>query len=159
IIETGTHFGTTSEALASANVPVVTIENDRRNYGFARARLRKFGNVEVRLGDSRLQMSELLQRRRGSNQGHNGLFAYLDAHWHADLPLAEELEIVFGWDSDAIVMIDDFQVPEDPGYGYDDYGPSKALTHDLVEPVCRAFGLEQLYPALASANEAGAKRG
>jgi len=91
--------------------------------------------------------------------GHGGLFAYLDAHWEADLPLAEELEIVFGWDSDAIVMIDDFQVPDDPGYGYDDYGPGKALTPDLVDPACRAFGLEQLYPVLASANETGVKRG
>ena len=34
-------------------------------------------------------------------------------------------------------MIDDFQVPDDPGYAYDDYGPGKALTPDLVDPACR----------------------
>jgi len=96
------------KALAGANLPVVTIENDRRNYGFARARLRNFENVELRLGDSRFRLNELPH-----------LFAYLDAHWDADLPLAEELEIVLGWGSDAIVMIDDFQVPDDPGYGHD----------------------------------------
>jgi predicted O-methyltransferase YrrM len=42
IVETGTFLGSTSEALAGANVPVVTIEADRRNYGFARPRLRNF---------------------------------------------------------------------------------------------------------------------
>ena len=158
IVESGTYLGTTTEALAAAKVPVVTFENDRRNYGFARARLRNFANVELRLCDSRLGMKKLLQRKE-SFPGDGGLFAYLDAHWGADLPLAEELEIVFGWDSDAIVMIDDFQVPGDPGYRYDDYGPGKALTPDLVERACRTFGLEQLYPVLASASETGAKRG
>jgi len=34
-------------------------------------------------------------------------------------------------------MIDDFQVLDDPGYAYDDYGPGKALTPDLVDPACR----------------------
>lgn len=72
--------------------------------------------------------------------GYGRLFAYLDAHWGEDLPLAEKLEIVFSWDSDAIVMIDDFQVPDDPGYAYDDYGPGKALTPDLVDPACRRLG-------------------
>jgi hypothetical protein len=32
-------------------------------------------------------------------------------------------------------MIDDFQAPDDPGYGYDDCGPGKAIRH--ISPIQR----------------------
>jgi hypothetical protein len=93
-------------------------------------------------------------RRTASN-----LFIYLDAHWNADLPLADELDIVFNACPPAVVMVDDFQVPDDPGYGYDDYGPGQALTADYIAPAVEAFALMPFYPATPAAEERGARRG
>ena len=82
-----------------------------------------------------------------------------DAHWNDDLPLAEELEIVFSHNSNAVVMVDDFRVPGDSGYGYDDYGPSKSLQQSYISPVLEAHNLAALYPTLPSEDETGLKRG
>ena len=87
------------------------------------------------------------------------LFFYLDAHWNADLPLAEELEIVFARCPAAVVMVDDFQVPDDPGYGYDDYGPGKTLTPDYIAPMVASHDLAAFYPATPATEESGERRG
>jgi hypothetical protein len=157
ILETGTFLGSTAAFFAESGLPVVTIESLPRNYGFARARLRQFSNVDLRLGDSRVQMRHAL----GAYNERIGrpIFAYLDAHWKADLPLAEEIQIIFSHCPDAVVMIDDFQVPDDPGYAYDDYGPRKALIPEYVAPAVQKFDLAQLYPTLSSVEETGARRG
>ena len=89
----------------------------------------------------------------------HSLLVYLDAHWKDDLPLAEELEIVFDNCPNAIVMVDDFQVPFDVGYGYDDYGVGQSLTTDYIEPIVAARGLRILYPSTPAAHETGARRG
>ena len=94
---------------------------------------------------------------RGSR--NHSLFVYLDAHWNDDLPLAEELEIVFGACPNAIVMVDDFQVPFDAGYRYDDYGVGRVLTANYIEPIVAAHGLRILYPSTPSVHETGARRG
>jgi hypothetical protein len=83
----------------------------------------------------------------------------LDAHWESDLPLNEELAIIFDRCSNAIVMIDDFSVPFDNGYGYDDYGDVKALVPAYIEPYVRSFQLRVFYPSTPSAEETGARRG
>ena len=158
ILETGTYLGSTTELFAQTGLPVVTVENDPRNYGFCRARLRQFRNVQLRLGDSRIMVHQALDQHRIALQARP-LFAYLDAHWNADLPLAEELEIIFSVCSGAVVMIDDFQVPDDPGYQYDDYGPDKALTLGYIASVVERFDLAVSYPKLASSDESGARRG
>ena len=158
IIETGTYVGTTTEFLAQFGLPVFTVEGNPRNYGFARVRLRKWRNVSLVFGDSR----EALLRWFGNSLcsvTDGALFIYLDAHWYADLPLAEELDIVFKQCPAAVVMVDDFQVPDDPGYGHDDYGPGKALTVDYIAPAMERYGLVALYPATPALSESGARRG
>ena len=84
---------------------------------------------------------------------------YLDAHRGTDLSLAEELSIVFGVCTNAIVMVDDFQVPFDTGYGHDDYGPGRVLTAELIDPIVAAHSLQVFYPSTPSAEETGARRG
>ena len=73
--------------------------------------------------------------------------------------MLEELDIVFGRCPAAIVMIDDFQVPFDAGYEYDDYGPAKALVPGYIAPAVSAHGLQAFYPSTSSADESGARRG
>lgn len=59
----------------------------------------------------------------------------------------------------AIVMIDDFQVPRDAAYGYDDYGPGKILNADYIAPAVTAYDLAAFYPATAASAETGVPRG
>jgi hypothetical protein len=84
---------------------------------------------------------------------------YLDAHWGEDLPLFEEIAKIFSSCAQAIVMIDDFKVPNDDGYGYDDYGIGKALTREYIAPLVSEFQLAEFYPRTPSAAESGFRRG
>jgi hypothetical protein len=136
-------------------LPVFTCEALPENYGFAKARLQAVPNVKVMQADSRAFLAQLLRGPLGD--GPN-LF-YLDAHWNDDLPLAEELELIFGRTRNSIVVIDDFEVPGDPGYGFDDYGAGMALTAAYLSGIAEKFELHAHYPATPSANETGAARG
>jgi len=158
IIETGTFRGTTTEFMAATGLPIFTIENDRRLYGYSRMRFLTRRKVSVYYGDSRKVMKDLFARRlRDIRQ--DVLFVYLDAHAHGDLPLAEELDIVFCCSPGAIVMIDDFQVPFDPGYAHDKYRSGVALVLEYIAPIVEQHGLTVLYPSTLSCDETGAKRG
>ena len=86
------------------------------------------------------------------------LFVYLDAHWNDNLPLDEELDIVFQNCPTAVVIIE-VQVADDPGYAYDDYGPGKALTLSYIAPTILKLGLRIFYPSTPSSEEGGARRG
>ena len=111
IVETGTYLGTTTEFLAETGLPVFTIEADPHRYGFARARLWRRRNVTLLHDDSRAALRTLFDGPLRGFANHI-LFFYLDAHWNDDLPLVEELDIVFVRCPKAVVMVDDFRVPE-----------------------------------------------
>jgi hypothetical protein len=158
IIETGTFRGISTMFMSNTGIPVFSIESNPRHYGFSRARLWSRRNVTLLCGDSRSGLQSL---RSGPlrNLLDQPVFVYLDAHWNEDLPLAEELGIVFcGWPS-AIVMVDDFQVDDDAGYGYDSYGPDKALTWAYICAMARIHELRAFYPSIPSHDESGMRRG
>jgi hypothetical protein len=154
IIETGTFRGTTTEWFAQFGLPVETVETDQRFFSFAKARLSKFSNVEVRLDSS---VSFLVKRLTHVDPRDRVLF-YLDAHWENSLPLREELQVIFVNHTNSVVVIDDFNVRDDTGYSYDNYGPDKALTLEYINnsnlPSHHAF-----YPATPAKQETGMKSG
>jgi hypothetical protein len=158
IIETGTFLGETTQFMAQTKIPVFTIEFSPRNLGFARAKLWRYRNVKFFRHDSRVGLRTLFDGPL-ARLTSRPLFFYLDAHWNADLPLAEELEIILDCCSSPVIMIDDFQVPDDPGYGYDNYGVGKALTPEYIAPTVKAHDLRVLYPATRSCDEGGQRRG
>jgi hypothetical protein len=149
IVETGTFLGVTTELMSQTGLPVFTIELDPRNFGFARARFWRKRNVTLLCGDSRTCLLRLLDGPLRPLCGGT-IFFYLDAHWNDDLPLADEIDIVFRECPMAIVMIDDFEVPSDTGYGFDDYGPGKALVSDYIAPAISAHELKAFYPSTPS---------
>jgi predicted O-methyltransferase YrrM len=158
IVETGTYLGTTTEFLADTNLPVYSIEARPRNYGFARMRLRGRKNVHVELADSRQGLHALFARPLRDISNSN-LFFYLDAHWDEDLPLLDELEIILSRCTSALIMIDDFKVPDEPEYGFDDYGSGKALTLDFINPTIEKHRLIVRFPVASAREEGGARRG
>jgi hypothetical protein len=54
-------------------------------------------------------------------------------------------------------MIDDFQVWDDAGYKYDDYGPTRTLSLRYLEPLA-SLGPRCFFP-ITAAQETGLRRG
>jgi tetratricopeptide (TPR) repeat protein len=155
IFETGAFRGTTTEFMARESAAhVFTCELDVNFFWFSQRRFRDATNITLVNLDSRT----FLQRYVKLFAGTAPCFFYLDAHWDAaDLPLLEELRIVLAQAPRSVAMIDDFQVWDDPGYAYDDYGPGRRLTLDYLAPLA-PLGPRYFFP-LASEQETGARRG
>ena len=159
IVETGTYAGASTEFMAEVSkLPVYSVEINPRNLGFAKMRLRKHRNVKLSSGDSREFLMKFITGDAARYMGRPLLF-YLDAHWSEDLPLSDELSIIFSSFARAIVMIDDFQVPGDGGYAYDDYGCGRVLNREYIAPQLKQFQLAEFYPSTPSSAESGIRRG
>jgi predicted O-methyltransferase YrrM len=152
ILETGTFRGSSTLWFAlNSKAAVRSVEAVPRNYGFAKRRLRGHANVQLHLGDSR----SFLRSVPASNKP---TLIYLDAHWAEDLPLKEEVEIALERFSECVIVVDDFEVPGDPGYGHDDYGAGKNLS--LTDfPFHRDPRITLFLPTAPSSTESGKKRG
>ncbi len=155
IVETGTYRAATTRWFAQFGLPVVTSEIVPRLAELGKLRLRSFPNVEVRDKDSVAVLRSLVTEPIDLDAP---TFFYLDAHWFDHLPLREEVELVMAHFTKAVLMVDDFAVPDDPGYGFDDYGPDKALTLDYLLRA-NTPPLVIYFPTAKSINETGAKRG
>src|SRR5260370_15055416 len=110
-------------------------------------------NVEIDQSDSR----DFLSRLSGTNVGEAPLF-YLDSHWEQNLPLKNELEIIKRSFPNSTIVIDDFSVPDDPGYGWDDYGDAGSLELDYLKGQFSQH-YKIYFPTLQSSAESGAMRG
>jgi hypothetical protein len=157
VIETGTYRGTTTEHLRKlTSAPIITIEVSKRNYEYARKRLSALPDVRLIHGDSPSEIRRVAAWPTHDRQAK--VFAYLDAHWGLNLPTRWELlELLSGWDS-VCAVVDDFKVPSDPGYGYDDYGPGLALDVALLSGL-PLEGVSLFFPRVPSDEETGHRRG
>jgi hypothetical protein len=156
VVETGTYRGTTTEFLWQiTGKTVYSAESEPRYYEYARKRFSQNASVILSLSDSRQFLQDLAADVAVPKED---VFFYLDAHWGPDLPLREELQLITRHWRNCIIMIDDFEVPDDPGYGFDDYGEGRSLTAGYI-PHSKIRQGEVLYPSLPSSLETGARRG
>ena len=155
LVETGTFRGITTEWMAqNFSQPIYTCETDPRYFHQAKQKLATFTQVHCELKDSRAFLRDLSSVLPSDQP----VLYYLDAHWAEDLPLREEIQIILDANDNAIVMVDDFAVPGDEGYRWDDYGPGKRLTLEIFEGTL-ATEAHLFFPSLPSSAETGAKRG
>jgi len=150
VVETGTFLGDTTSFFSGNLIPVYSIEVKRLFFLAARWRLKGHRDVTLVRGDSR----DVL-RRMARRPPFERPFVYLDAHWWHHLPLRIEVaQILSAW-NESIILIDDFQVPHDPGYGFD--------AHDGVPLSLDYLGLPDgvvgAFPATPSHKETGGRRG
>ena len=151
VVETGTFKGHTTSFLGQVfGRPTWTVEADPARAAAVQRRLGHRPGLHLCAGDSAEVVADLAPQFEVGRT-----FFYLDAHWEARLPLWDELAVVFAHAEDPIVMIDDFAVPGDPGYGYDDYGAGQVLDAAHLMPLVPA-GFSCWYPVLSSAAETGA---
>lgn len=113
-VETGTYQGHTTVGLAKLFPKVFTIEFNTDFHTAVQPRLNKYPNINSLLGHSPDQLRCIL------NDFTYPLFAYLDAHWHENWPLRDELQILLAVKQPKLIMIHDFQVPGRE-FGFDSY--------------------------------------
>lgn len=126
-VETGTFRADTLLWFANKfpDIPCFSTERNKTFYRFAMGRTLRTENVTIKNQDSReflkdLHLPEIV----------NPLF-WLDAHWESDWPLLEELRIIQSTAYPSIVLIDDFKVPNNTGFGFDTYD-GKALDYPYI---------------------------
>ena len=61
---------------------------------------------------------------------------FLDARWYEYMPLADELAVIGEHCQNAVIVIDDFFVPWEPGFRFDEY-PSMRTDLDVVNRALR----------------------
>jgi predicted O-methyltransferase YrrM len=150
IVETGTFHGASAAYFAGFGVPVFTVEVHAENVIFSRRRLRKIPQLTLIWGDSLAALELLVDKSLVSRP-----LAYLDAHWHGRLPVAEEFRILTAGTREGVVVVDDALVPDDPAYGFDTYDgrPVSLALVELPDDAAAAF------PAVPGELETGARRG
>ncbi len=149
IIETGTHIGETTGYLSvKSNKPVYSCETNKNMYSLARMRLKNIPGIYLYHSDSRECIKELSNNPETVNKE---VFFYLDAHWEKDCPVVEEIELIASRWETFVIMIDDFQVPGDEGYGYDWYSPFRKMNISLIRPAIKKHKLRAFFPAIPSA--------
>jgi hypothetical protein len=116
-VETGTSKGETTAFVAQLNhsLPVYTCEVHPPTFRETSARLTSFPNIVMRESSS----PDFLQGLVGKTSlGDLPLF-WLDAHWYKFWPLRDELSIITRQLGAAVILIDDFEIPGRPQFGYD----------------------------------------
>ena len=159
VFETGTFMGNTTGFMRKrVDCPVITCEISATFQTVAKKRLEKIDGITFMLGDSRKFLMENLSRN-SLLKSKSPLFFYLDAHWHDDLPLFEEIEIIGQFARESVIMIDDFAVPGDRDYSYDNYGPGKSLDIETFGSCFANQGFCVYFPSISGKEETGGKRG
>jgi hypothetical protein len=154
-LETGTYIGSSSHLFQGLGVErTYSIEIVEEYATVARNRHQQLieqGVLEIILGSSVDHMPAILSRI--SNE--QSVIAYLDAHWHNHLPTTEELNLLITWGGPFLAIIDDFQIPEFSGYGFDQYG--ETIVGPALIPLHPDISL--YLPSENESHETGAKRG
>jgi hypothetical protein len=115
IIETGCHFGDTTDYLSSlySNIPIWTCDVSAKYVRFVKHRLKARKNLNVILQSSPVFLNDI-------SQLYSFPFYYLDAHWYEYWPLFDEISNI----KTGVVCIDDFDVGNSR-FGFDSYNGIK----------------------------------
>lgn len=155
VIETGTFLAATTKWFAEFGIPVESAELNPHFAAAARRRLRRSPHVTIHTGNSTDVLRTIIDRGPDFSER---VFFYLDAHWHDYLPLRDEVELVLKHYREPVILIDDFQVPHDPGYGFDDYGAGKRICVEYIAPALTSDARVFL-PSTSALFETGHRRG
>jgi len=154
-IETGTYIGSSTHLFQGLGVKKTYSFEIVEEYAFvARNRHKSLieqGSLEIILGSSLDNLPTVLS----GISNEQSMVAYLDAHWNSYVPTTDELNLLIEWGGPFIAIIDDFYVPDSPGYGFDQYGET------VVGPtlVPAHFGISLWMPNESEVCETGARRG
>lgn len=127
-VETGTLYGNTAAYTHKVfKTPVFTTELNTTHYVVSKTNLAWARGVQQYKASS----PDFLAQVCYSNKiGNNPMF-YLDAHWNEFMPLPDELSIIAEHCKKAVILIDDFMIPWDNRFLYDEY-PDIRIDTDII---------------------------
>ena len=152
IAETGCFLGDTTAYLARRypQLPVYACDIEAGFCAFTARRLAACPNMTVTCEDSPAMLARV-------STWHPRTFAFLDAHWGPQWPLAEELDTL----ADAVAVIHDFDIGH-PRFSFDAYGGvacGPGLLEQMSNPLSRYFILDPAaalpLPCLQTGRRAG----
>jgi hypothetical protein len=135
VVETGTFRGATTLFFHECTkVDVYSCELSGNYYDKVLSRLTDYEKIHLYNEDSRVFLRKLAST---PDMPRENVFFYLDAHWNTDLPLPEELAIIYQNFVSPLIMIDDFEVSHRDDFGFDDYGENAILSLDIIKDVLK----------------------
>ncbi len=107
-VEGGTYHGNTAKNMSEKFKNVITIEKSDVMYSIAKDNLKEIENIVILKGDTREHLDEILKN-------NDNILFWLDAHWSGgetygkedECPLLEELQIIFEYNKNYVILIDD----------------------------------------------------
>ena len=127
-VETGTMYGNTSGFVRRAfRTAVFTSEIHPTYHLVSRANLFWASGITSCRSDS---VEFLKTICREPVIGSNPMF-YLDAHWYENMPLPDELVCIGDRCEKGVILIDDFLIPWEPRYRYDEY-PGLRISLEVI---------------------------
>ena len=138
-------------ALPNTRFSLFSIENNAHYAERSRMLFASNPNIRIVEGSSEKELQRLLAD--GTITGKDTWFFYLDAHWGPYWPLRDELQAILTLDR-CIVVVDDFEVPGQPKFGFDMYQGvpcNMAVIADLLE----GHRVEVFYPFRSNRDNRG----
>jgi hypothetical protein len=107
-VEGGTYKGSTAKEMSDIFRKVYTVEKSDVMFDIAKENLKDMSNVTMLKGDTREHLKNILEK-------NDNIIFWLDAHWSGgdtygeedECPLIEELEIIFQYSKNHVILIDD----------------------------------------------------
>ncbi len=156
IVETGTEYGFTTKYFSQFCKKIISIEKSKPIYLIAKKNLINDSNIKLVLNDSK-NLDKILGNENIDLKNDNNTFFYLDAHSDDDYPLHDEIKYIIENYKNFILIIDDFQIPGDDGYGYDSYR-GKKLNINFIKNLLSEKEYV-FFPKVKSNDETGRTRG
>jgi predicted O-methyltransferase YrrM len=145
-IETGTNVGSTLAFTAKKYPHITCLSCEPGTEAHSNAAINTSGLLNVRLYNETSTDFLIRIKREMQFLFHERVLFWLDAHGYGfDWPLKEEIEFITANFNKAIILIDDFKVPERGCFKYDSY-KDQTCSYDFVKASFKSDFYRVYYP-------------
>ncbi|MFX1554506.1 MAG: hypothetical protein ACFFBV_11325 [Promethearchaeota archaeon] len=145
-IETGTRTGITLKYVAESykHLKLFSCEPNKNYFSIATKKLKTFNSCKIYNETSQEFLPKILNRE---DLNKELIFFFLDAHGEGfKWPLKQEIEQITYNLTEAIILIDDFKVPNNPQFNYDVYADQECSMDFIKNKLNSARNYVFIYP-------------
>jgi hypothetical protein len=138
-------------SLPTNNIAIHSIEKNSHYIERAKSIFNSNPNIYFHEGSSEVVLKNLIDTNVINLS--DLCFFYLDAHWENYWPLRDEIMIIKNLKK-SVIVIDDFQIPNHPNFGYDFYN-GKPCGIQLLEDLILNTSIEIFFPVRSNRDNRG----